>query len=169
MDEEIRNKSIDSINKYVRNKRQSKVIENSIYNFILDNLSYDLNTDSDNISSDIFRNLYNFKLNNILQNLNPESRINNTYLLKAIKSKQIDLHKIANLESYELFPDKWKDIINKESENERCRKLISTTDEFKCGNCKQNKCTFVEKQTRSADEPMTLFIECQLCHNRWKQ
>ena len=82
---------------------------------------------------------------------------------------EIDLHNIANLESYELFPDKWTDIINKESENERCRKLISTTDEFKCGNCKQNKCTFVEKQTRSADEPMTLFIECQLCHNRWKQ
>jgi len=170
MNEDIRNESINLINKFVKNKRQSKVIENSIYNYILENISYD-STDytDDNVLDDISKNLYYFKVNTIVENLNPKSSIKNNYLLKAIKSKDIDLHNIANLENFEIFPDKWKDIISKETENERCRKLISTTDEFKCGNCKKNKCIFVEKQTRSADEPMTLFIECQFCHNRWKQ
>ena len=60
MDDQIRISSINRINEYVKNKRQSKVIENSISNFILENISYDLNVDSDDISSDIFTNLYDF-------------------------------------------------------------------------------------------------------------
>lgn len=36
---------------------------------------------------------------------------------------------------------------------------------FKCKNCKSYKTTYVEKQTRSADEPMTIFITCMLCGN----
>lgn len=165
MNEDIRNDSINLINKFVKNKKQSKVIESSIYNFILENISYDSIDYDDNIS----KSLYEFKLHTIIENLNSQSTIKNNYLLKAIKSKKIDLHNIAYLENFEIFPNKWKDIMNKEIENERYKKLISTTDEFKCGNCKKNKCIFIEKQTRSADEPMTLFIECQFCHNRWKQ
>ena len=34
---------------------------------------------------------------------------------------------------------------------------------FKCSKCKSMKTTYVEKQTRSADEPMTLFITCRMC------
>jgi len=31
----------------------------------------------------------------------------------------------------------------------------ASTDAFKCGKCKQRKCTYYQLQTRSADEPMT--------------
>lgn len=34
--------------------------------------------------------------------------------------------------------------------------------------CKQNNCAYTEAQTRSADEPMTLFVFCKNCGNRWK-
>jgi len=40
---------------------------------------------------------------------------------------------------------------------------------FKCGKCKSMKTTYVEKQTRSADEPMTLFITCRMCGNVMKR
>ncbi|KAG2388399.1 hypothetical protein C9374_000563 [Naegleria lovaniensis] len=40
---------------------------------------------------------------------------------------------------------------------------------FRCGKCKQTKCTYFEMQTRSADEPMTAFITCLNCGNKWKQ
>jgi transcription elongation factor S-II len=33
----------------------------------------------------------------------------------------------------------------------------AATDIFKCGRCKQRKCTYYQMQTRSADEPMTTF------------
>ncbi|EGC37355.1 hypothetical protein DICPUDRAFT_77009 [Dictyostelium purpureum] len=44
----------------------------------------------------------------------------------------------------------------------------ATTDQFQCGKCKQRRCTYFQMQTRSADEPMTTFVRCINCGNRWK-
>jgi len=45
---------------------------------------------------------------------------------------------------------------------------VSSTDQFKCGKCGKRKCTYYQMQTRSADEPMTTFVTCTNCNNRWK-
>ncbi|GAA5846879.1 hypothetical protein JCM9279_004479 [Rhodotorula babjevae] len=42
------------------------------------------------------------------------------------------------------------------------------TDAFQCGKCKQRRCMYYQMQTRSADEPMTTFVTCLSCNNRWK-
>lgn len=42
------------------------------------------------------------------------------------------------------------------------------TGQFKCGKCQQRKCKYYQLQTRSADEPMTTFVTCVNCGNRWK-
>jgi transcription elongation factor S-II len=42
------------------------------------------------------------------------------------------------------------------------------TDMFTCGGCKNNRCSYYQKQTRSADEPMTVFVTCLVCKLRWK-
>jgi len=39
---------------------------------------------------------------------------------------------------------------------------------FKCWRCKSEKTTHYQKQTRSADEPMTVFVQCTQCGNRWR-
>lgn len=39
---------------------------------------------------------------------------------------------------------------------------------FTCGKCKGEKTTYFQKQTRSSDEPMTTFVSCLVCNNRWK-
>lgn len=39
---------------------------------------------------------------------------------------------------------------------------------FTCGRCKSIKTTSTQKQTRSADEPMTVFVLCLNCNKRWK-
>lgn len=44
----------------------------------------------------------------------------------------------------------------------------TTTDLLKCGKCKKRNCTYNQIQTRSADEPMTTFVLCNECGNRWK-
>ncbi|BBN17060.1 transcription elongation factor S-II [Marchantia polymorpha subsp. ruderalis] len=53
-------------------------------------------------------------------------------------------------------------------ECERGLKAAASTDQFKCGKCKQRKCTYFQMQTRSADEPMTTFVTCVNCNNHWK-
>ncbi|CAD5207409.1 unnamed protein product [Bursaphelenchus okinawaensis] len=42
------------------------------------------------------------------------------------------------------------------------------SDMFRCGRCGKNNCTYNQMQTRSADEPMTTFVFCRTCGNRWK-
>lgn len=44
----------------------------------------------------------------------------------------------------------------------------ASTDMFQCGKCKKRKCTYYQMQTRSADEPMTTFVTCVECGNKWK-
>jgi len=40
--------------------------------------------------------------------------------------------------------------------------------DMKCGKCGKRNCTYNQLQTRSADEPMTTFVMCNECGNRWK-
>ncbi|XP_054026829.1 transcription elongation factor A protein 3 [Dryobates pubescens] len=44
----------------------------------------------------------------------------------------------------------------------------TVTDLFQCGKCRKKNCTYNQVQTRSADEPMTTFVLCNECGNRWK-
>jgi DNA-directed RNA polymerase subunit M/transcription elongation factor TFIIS len=39
---------------------------------------------------------------------------------------------------------------------------------FKCGRCRSMKTSYYEMQTRSADEPMTVFVSCLNCGKNWK-
>lgn len=42
------------------------------------------------------------------------------------------------------------------------------TGMFTCGKCQGTKTTYFQMQTRSSDEPMTTFVSCLSCNNRWK-
>lgn len=46
--------------------------------------------------------------------------------------------------------------------------MAASTNMFKCTKCKQRKCTYYQMQTRSADEPLTTFVQCVNCGNRWR-
>ena len=39
---------------------------------------------------------------------------------------------------------------------------------YKCSRCKSTRTTNFQKQTRSADEPMTVFVKCKDCGKRWR-
>lgn len=50
------------------------------------------------------------------------------------------------------------------------KKNIETVPEgsYTCRRCRSKRIVTIQKQTRSADEPMTCFHTCVECDNRWK-
>ena len=67
-----------------------------------------------------------------------------------------------------LNPGQWKDNIQKINDYEKMQNSFAVTNDFKCGKCKKRECVFFQLQTRSSDEPMTTFVQCTYCKNRWK-
>lgn len=109
---------------------------------------------------------------NLIENLDPEGCVGNSYLLPRVMKGDIDVDNLAYMSNQELFPPKWDEIVKKrleEIKHENEENEAVTTDMFKCGNCKQRKCQYYQMQTRSSDEPMTCFITCMNCGNKWRQ
>lgn len=42
------------------------------------------------------------------------------------------------------------------------------TEDYRCGKCGNKRCSYFQMQTRGADEPMTTFVTCTKCNNKWK-
>ena len=115
--------------------------------------------------------MYINKIISVYSNLNEKSYIKNDYLLNEILSKNINPEDIAKL-VYNIFPENWKELLNEKSKRDELKyklKPEAMTDQFKCRKCYSRSCSYYEVQTRSADEPMTQFITCLNCKNRWKQ
>jgi len=98
---------------------------------------------------------------------------NNPDLRARVLNGDISPAILCELTSEELASDNKRDenvAIRKKmlEENIRGQQQQASTDQFKCGKCKQRKTTFYQLQTRSADEPMTTFVTCVNCGNRWK-
>ena len=113
-----------------------------------------------------FLEIYESRLRSVYINLK-----NNPKLLELILSEKVRAHEIAFMTHQEMNPEKWAVLIdkkNKEDQNKYEVKIEAATDTFTCRKCRSKKCTYTQAQTRSADEPMTTFVSCIDCGNRWK-
>ena len=113
------------------------------------------------IYKDKFRSIWN----NLFNNSSSED------LIKKIKNNEIKTYDLAMMSHQELNMNMWRDLINKKINRDKNMgedNLSAATDEFKCYKCKKRKCTYYQMQTRSADEPITTFVSCLNCGNRWK-
>lgn len=122
-----------------------------------------------------FKTLYEDKIRSILVNLDvtSETVINNTFVAEVLDSyltgDTTNLDKIPILEPKEINPEHWKSVIDEYDMKEDVLKNYKqlTTDQFKCGRCKQKRATYYQLQTRSADEASTNFVTCINCGNKW--
>lgn len=122
-------------------------------------------------SSDVFKELYATKVKNVYSNLSSKYSIKNKRLLKRLQDKEFTPHEIASFRPENMYPELWKDIIDREMLRNKAAyepSAVANTDRYTCSKCKKNKCSYYELQTRSADEPMTTFITCLHCGHRWK-
>jgi len=168
--DEKRSKMVTFINRAIKNMKISRKIEKSIYNYVIE-ISKERNIKR-SWNNTIFTNIYRSKIVSIYSNIKENSYINNTQLLKNISDKHIKPEDVGKLSVYDIFPDNWKELLNIKSKRDKIKyelKPEAMTTLFKCRKCGSRETSYYEVQTRSADEPMTQFITCLSCSNRWKQ
>jgi len=122
-------------------------------------------------SSQLFADTYINNARSVYTNLKKDSYVKNENLIDRLKSKEFKPHELAYMPNDEIFPERWKDIKNKQRLKLKAAyevKQVSMTDAIKCGKCKNNKISYYELQIRSGDENMTQFFSCITCGHKWK-
>ncbi|XP_078092746.1 transcription elongation factor A protein 2-like isoform X4 [Mustelus asterias] len=113
-----------------------------------------------------YKNRVRSRIANLKDTKNPNLR-------KNVLCGNISAEQIARMTAEEMASDELREI-RKALTNEAIREhqMAKTggteTALFTCGKCKKKNCTYTQVQTRSADEPMTTFVFCNECGNRWK-
>jgi transcription elongation factor S-II len=161
--EKFRSNITSKIDEILHNEKNSINLERGIFNFALGEAkNRKVVKKWDN---PYFVQIYVDRLRSIFTNLN------NPNLLEQVNSCAIKAHTIAFMTHQEMRPDKWDELItakSKRDQNKFENNMEAATDTFTCRKCKSNKCTYMQLQLRSADEPMTTFVTCLSCGNRWR-
>ena len=113
----------------------------------------------------LFVQIYIDRLRTIYLNLK------NPALLMQLKNKEVLSQQFAYMTHQEMDPITWKILLDKKIKKEKNRfhtRVQASTDMFTCRKCKSKNCTYYELQTRSADEPATIFITCLDCGKNWR-
>lgn len=113
-----------------------------------------------------FVQLYVDRLRSLYINLKHEE------ILKSIQNDELKVQTYAFMTHQEMIPSHWKELLDKKALMENSKfetDLVANTDMFTCGKCKSKKCSYYTMQTRSADEPETIFISCLDCGKNWKR
>ncbi|XP_009290721.1 transcription elongation factor A protein 3 isoform X22 [Danio rerio] len=113
-----------------------------------------------------YKNRVRSRISNLKDPKNPNLR-------KNVLAGAIELSRIASMTAEEMASDELKqlrNVLTQEAirEHQMAKTGGTTTDLLQCGKCKKKNCTYNQVQTRSADEPMTTFVLCNECGNRWK-
>jgi DNA-directed RNA polymerase subunit M/transcription elongation factor TFIIS len=97
--------------------------------------------------------------------------LKNDAFLEQVKKKEISGKTLELLTHYEMEPGRWSELIDKKVKRDASQfntNIQASTDMFTCRKCKSKKCTYYELQTRSADEPATIFVTCLDCGKNWR-
>jgi transcription elongation factor S-II len=122
---------------------------------------FELHGDSEKYTSTIRSRVFNLR-----DKKNPDLREN--VILGSVSPSKFAKMTAEEMASSDM--KKLRDAFTKEAINEHQMGVQegTPTDMFKCGKCMKYNCTYSQVQTRSADEPMTTFVFCRECGNRWK-
>jgi transcription elongation factor S-II len=107
-------------------------------------------------TEDVVNADYRNKMRSLSLNLKDK---NNPQFRRKVVEGRVDATKLVDLTPAEMASEeRLAEIRTLEQQNmlvaQSAAELEAETDAFKCGRCKQRKCRYYQKQTRSADEPM---------------
>ena len=193
LEEEIKKYSNNSNTLNEKNENNKHKIRDDYVNLLINNLKIpeleakDLEIGVFNSSID-YANNYDIQLSwncqlfmetyinisrSIYSNISKTSYVKNENLYdRMIVKKEFLPHMLPYMQYHNIFPERWKDIIEKNQRRFKAAyeiKLVAMSDMITCMRCKSKKVSYYELQTRSGDEASTLFMNCLICGKKWKQ
>jgi transcription elongation factor S-II len=167
---DVRQLSTSQFKKLLSDEK-SKTIERSIYNFVVRSKETSLNRKlkKSEIDEEEFRTLYTsvvYEYINLISN-----KTDHNELIKRLEDNK------SGLRSYEFRDEKFID--DQETKNIEHPPRAKPSELHKCNKCWHNKdmknnpdrgknTYYYELQTRSSDEPMTVFVQCLDCKAKWR-
>ena len=119
-----------------------------------------------------FAELYKVVARRTVANLDPHAYIGNARLIQRLQEGEFLPHRVPFMAPRELYPEHWQPLADEQMKRENTMlegDKDGGSDMFKCKRCGKAKTRYWEMQTRSADEPMTIFIRCLNCGKEWRQ
>lgn len=106
------------------------------------------------------RRLYIRKMRMVVSNISD--------LLEMVEKRQIAVCEIAFQTHIQMKPELWNPILDTIKKREIMTNLVDNDGQsyegmLKCNHCSSWNTRYVEFQTRSADEPLTVFMRCEDC------
>jgi transcription elongation factor S-II len=162
--ESFRNNIRNKIIEILADEKQSINLEKGIFNYAIKEA-----TNRKIIKkweNPYFVQIYIDRIRSIYLNLkNPE-------LLNMVKNNEITPQVLAFMTHQEMNHEHWRGRIERKIKRDASKfntNVQASTDMFTCRKCKSKRSTFYELQTRSADEPATIFITCLDCGKQSKR
>ena len=160
-DETFRGKDLEKIAKY---------IEKSIFNHTIRNIKEEERSLEDPQFVKVYSQTFRKVLANVFQNPRSEK------VRLQIKNGDIKVTDIASMTHQQIDPTIYLEAIEKYERHlfvgymtEMKKKEIEEKKGlFKCYKCKSERTSYYQMQLKSADEPMSTFVRCLECGNRWK-
>jgi len=162
--ETFRKNVVDKIGEVLEDEKNSINLEKGVFNYAIKEAN------SRKIikkwENPYFAQIYIDRLRSIYVNLkNPE-------LLAVVKSGELAPQVLAFMTHQEMDHEHWRSRIQRKITRDASKfntNVQASTDMFTCRKCKSKRSTFYELQTRSADEPATIFITCLDCGKQSKR
>ena len=158
--EKERNKSISLLSSHF-DKKICKTIEKGFYDFSEQYCKSSAST------MEMAQSIYRDHLQNFIYNC---EKNNSTIkkLKKLVQKDKYNPYNFAFLPPHELDEEAWEKILLRKKTTEDKINNTPTVEWRPCRDCKSTDYTFVQMQTRSADEPMTIYYTCKNCRKTYK-
>ena len=160
----FRKNIVNKFHSFLEDDKKSQNLEKGIFNFAIKEAT--IKSEVKKWENPKFVQIYTDRLKTIYLNMK------NKKILDSLISGELKPQIFAFMTHQEMNPEHWKELIEKKSvidANKYDTKLVSNTDMFTCSKCKSKNCQYYTMQTRSADEPETIFISCLDCGKHWRR
>jgi DNA-directed RNA polymerase subunit M/transcription elongation factor TFIIS len=113
-----------------------------------------------------FLDVYNSQFIKVVNHINGVVKCG---LIKRVMKGELEPVMICYYDISYISPESWKKERNKHRISLQQKINWKTTELYDCSVCKNSKCYYFARQTRSPDEPITVFITCKECGHHWTQ